>query len=112
MYRKKLKLQGDAQEDFNPSNESEESVNQAPNFPKLSITFELMFWEKIWKIESDLANELMEIDYKASDKKIVAIYNPLDYAADLHCNYLKKFLKKAPEVLFLGKSIFKIFIKF
>jgi hypothetical protein len=103
MLRKKLKLNESSEQNEDTSSDVQDSINQAH---ALSITFEMLFWEKIWKLETDLARELMEINYKASDKNIAAIYNPLDYAADLHCNYLKKFLKKSPEILFLGKLSF------
>lgn len=68
-----------------------------------SITFEPLFWEKIWKVEQNLSAELMKIDFKM-DKNIDVIYNPLDYAAELHQSYMRKFLLKAPEVLFLGMN--------
>lgn len=112
MLRKKLKVDADSAQSSNSFKEIEESKGQDSN--QLQITFEMLFWEKIWKLEKELGNELIQINYK-SDKNIAAIYNPLDYAAELHINFLKKFLKKAPEVLFLGKlifilSYFKVFI--
>ena len=102
MLRKKLKVDADTAQSSSSSKESEDSKGQRSN--QLQITFEMLFWEKIWKLQKELGNELMQINYKG-DKNIAAIYNPLDYAADLHINFLKKFLKKAPEVLFLGKLI-------
>jgi hypothetical protein len=67
------------------------------------VTFELELWEKIWALEERLFADLMAIDYK-KDKNIGAVYNPLDYAADIHKNFMRKFLKKAPTVLFLGMN--------
>lgn len=70
---------------------------------KFSVVFELEFWEKIWQVEQSLAAELMEIDF-TKDKNIAAVYNPLDYASDVHRNYMRKYLKRAPTVLFLGMN--------
>lgn len=99
MLRKKLKLEESSQLDVDASNGKEEGSDQA----QMVVKFEKLFWEKIWENSNNLGKELMEINYKSSDKNIAAIYNPLEYAADLHCNYLRKYLKKSPEVLFLGK---------
>lgn len=67
------------------------------------VTFELAFWEKIWEVEQKLTADLIAIDFK-KDKNIAAVYNPLDYAAEVHTNYMRKFLLKAPHVLFLGMN--------
>lgn len=99
MLRKKLKIDDNSQPDVDRTSDNQECTNHVPS---VSITFEMLFWEKIWKLEKEIGEKLMELDYKSSDKRIAAIYNPLDYAEELHCNYLKKYLKKAPEVLFLG----------
>lgn len=107
MYHKKLKLsvmdEGDAVEDRDrEGHETEESAN-VNNPIGFSVTFELEFWQKIWRVEQNLSRDLMKIDYK-TDKNIAAIYNPLEYAADVHTNFMRKFLKKAPSVLFLGMN--------
>jgi hypothetical protein len=64
--------------------------------------------EKFWHLEQKLCNELKKINFK-SDKNIAAVYNPLDYAADIHVNFLTKFLKQKPKVLFLGNIFFNHF---
>lgn len=107
MYRKKVKLsendEGDVVEDHDSEGyEVEDSVN-VNNPIGFSVTFELEFWQKIWQVEQNLSRDLMKIDYK-TDKNIAAIYNPLVYAEDVHKNYMRKFLKKAPSVLFLGMN--------
>lgn len=106
MLRKKLKVEENSTEGTKNAGKSEDIKDQGSS--QLQITFEMLFWEKIWNLEKELGCELMGINYK-SDKNIAAIYNPLDYAADLHVNFLQKFLKKSPEVLFLGKLL-KVFI--
>lgn len=90
--------------------ESEKTDNPTKTEAKLvgsnllfSVTFEIEFWEKIWQIEQELSSELMKIDFK-KDKNISAIYNPLDYASDVHKKYMRKYLKKAPKIVFLGMN--------
>lgn len=116
MLRKKLKLSENVARGNEEANETESGVNQKePATDNLkcdsctnedmnfTVTIELVFWEKIWKVEQELAAELDKIDFK-KDKNIAAIYNPLDYASDVHKNFMRKFLKKAPTVLFLGMN--------
>lgn len=67
------------------------------------VTFELEYWEKIWKIEQALCDELNKLNFK-SDKNIGAIYNPLEYADDVHKNYMRKYLRKSPTIVFLGMN--------
>ncbi|XP_070503015.1 single-strand selective monofunctional uracil DNA glycosylase-like [Chironomus tepperi] len=100
MLRKKLKL-GEQKEDTATNDTNYPEANIASS---VSITFELMFWEKIWRLEQQLCEELKQIEFSKSDKNIGAIYNTLDYAAEVHKNYLKQYLKKAPKVLFLGMN--------
>lgn len=51
------------------------------------------------RIESDLLTELNKLNYGPD---VVYIYNPLDYASQLHQAFLKKFLLTNKKVLFLG----------
>ena len=106
MLRKKLKLNNaTSDEDASTSNKTTTVVKiiKNPVPVQYSIVFEKMLWEKLWCIEEALCVDLMSLDYK-KDKRIAAIYNPLDYASDLHKNYLRKFLKKTPIILFLGMN--------
>jgi hypothetical protein len=80
-------------------------IESEANQPPYTITFEKMYWEKIYDLENELACKLMAIDY-LKGSSVDAVYNPLEYAAEMHANYLKKYLKKAPQVLFLGECDF------
>ncbi|CAG9807330.1 unnamed protein product [Chironomus riparius] len=100
MLRKKLKLA--EKQDVTETKDLE--IPEANVVQTVSITFEMMFWEKIWRLEQQLCEELNQIEFSKSDKNIGAIYNSLDYAADVHKNYLKQYLKKSPKVLFLGMN--------
>lgn len=93
-----IELKSKNQETSKSSNETkpEEQVT-------FQVTFEPELWEKVWRIEQQLCEELNKINF-SSDKNIGAIYNPLDYAEDIHKNFMKMFLKKAPNVIFLGMN--------
>lgn len=107
MLRKKLKLSENVSEavekDETGLNPSEEIAENTENQTQFTVTFEMEFWEKIWQIEQNLVAELEKIDFK-KDKNIAAVYNPLDYAADVHKNFMRMYLKKAPKILFLGMN--------
>lgn len=114
MLRKKLKMSADHAQDVdekgdggscpNPiESEADKTKHESDKELKFSVVFEVEFWEKIWKLEQELAAELLKIEFK-NDKNIAAIYNPLDYAADVHTNFMRMYLKKAPSILFLGMN--------
>lgn len=98
MLRKKLKLYEDVE-----SSNLKTAVNSNSENLELVLTFEMEYWEKLWKVEQNLSKELNTIDFK-KDKNIAAIYNPLDYAAEVHKNFMKMYLKKAPKIVFLGMN--------
>lgn len=93
MLRKKLKLTDNDTKNVDKTDKCEVNTDERAN----------MLWEKVLKSEILLGDDLMKIDYKKDNKDIAAIYNPLDYAIDLHIEFLKKYLKSSPEVLFLGE---------
>lgn len=65
--------------------------------------FESMpFWQQIFDIECRLSAELKSISFLSPT--ISAVYNPIEYAAELHCAYLKKFLNKPKPVVFIGMN--------
>lgn len=50
-------------------------------------------------LENDLVSQLNKLNYGPN---VEYIYNPLDYASNLHKIFLKKFLNSNKKVLFLG----------
>lgn len=60
------------------------------------------YWQKMYDIECRLSAELRTISFLSST--ISAVYNPIEYAADLHCAYLKKFLNESKSVIFIGMN--------
>lgn len=82
-----------------PLNKSSENQNQqtSPFF-----TNDSEFWQKLYDIECRLSIELKGIQFLSSN--ISAVYNPIEYAADLHCAYLRKFLNTPKSVLFIGMN--------
>lgn len=104
MHSKKVKLSENENVAVIDSDNDDDNASESPPVSvNYTVTFELEFWEKIWNLEQQLSSELMKIDFK-KDKNIAAVYNPLEYAADVHKNFMQKYLKKAPIVLFLGMN--------
>ena len=56
-------------------------------------------WLKFFTIENILANDIIDINQKEYN-----IYNPIDYAALIHIYYLKKYLRGAKKVIFVGMN--------
>ncbi|KAI8124664.1 hypothetical protein FF38_10666 [Lucilia cuprina] len=56
-------------------------------------------WRQFYKLETQLNEKLRNI---TTPLEISYIYNPVEYAADLHQAYLKKYLKGGKKVLFIG----------
>lgn len=63
---------------------------------------QIEFWQKFYGIECRLSAELKKIPFQSST--ISAVYNPIEYASDLHCAYLKKYLNGPISVLFIGMN--------
>lgn len=101
MLRKKLNMAkgrastpDDTSHQFQASGSSK-PVIRSPYFPSQQL------WELISDIEIRLGHELELISYPVN---VTHVYNPIDYASELHRAYLQKFLKKRPRVLFLGMN--------
>lgn len=58
-------------------------------------------WQQLYEIERKLNEAIELLRFKAP---VAAVYNPTDYAADLHCAYLKTFLRQPLSVLFVGMN--------
>lgn len=57
-------------------------------------------WRSIFNIEKDLCKDLVEFIERNSLASVV--YNPLDYAQEVHSEYLKRYMNTRKHVLFLG----------
>lgn len=76
--------------------------NQQITSPFFTIDNQTEFWQKLYGIECRLSAELKKIPFQSST--ISAVYNPIEYASDLHCAYLKKYLNAPKSVLFIGMN--------
>ncbi|CAD7091257.1 unnamed protein product [Hermetia illucens] len=61
--------------------------------------FSQPFWSKFYDIECELNDELRGLDVN-----VPYIYNPVEYAGDLHCAYLRKYLKGPKALMFVGMN--------
>ncbi|XP_049809800.1 single-strand selective monofunctional uracil DNA glycosylase isoform X3 [Schistocerca nitens] len=57
--------------------------------------------EKLLSIHQELANRLSELPFSAP---IEYIYNPVDYAFDVHAQFVNKFCHSEKQILFLGMN--------
>lgn len=98
MIRKKLKLaesnRPDEQESKDTSNN--QPIIASPFFKRMPI------WQQLYDIECRMSQELNTITFKSAN--IAAVYNPIEYASDLHCAYMRKFLTGTKAVLFIGMN--------
>lgn len=96
MSRKKQKT-------FDKRDFNSETPENVTNVGKIvsSTLFSSPFWHKMDRIEQEMTRELSELSFP---KEIVAIYNPLTYAHDIHCEFLDKFLNGTKKIVFLGMN--------
>lgn len=64
--------------------------------------FEKPFWQKIYDVECRLSADLKKMNFLSKD--ILAVYNPLEYASEVHCNYMEKYLDGSKSVIFIGMN--------
>lgn len=59
-------------------------------------------WQLFYTIECRLNQQLNSLVFNSS--LVAAVYNPIEYASHMHCQYLERFLRKRPNVLFIGMN--------
>lgn len=109
MLRKKIKRAANNNESASDSQSNpkskiiKQSQNPSQSSSVTSPFFDSMqFWQKIYDVECRMSAELKAISFLSSN--ISAVYNPIEYASDLHCAYLRKFLNTSKPVLFIGMN--------
>lgn len=103
MLRKKIKRAAASNQSECESDPSTKLAKPSQSSDITSPFFNSMeLWQKIYDVECRLSAELKIISFLSAT--ISAVYNPIEYAADLHCAYLKKFLNKSKPVLFIGMN--------
>lgn len=96
MLRKKLKLNNET------NNESPQTNDEIPNDDNItSKYFQKPFWLELYEIECNLKLKYKNITFS---QPVASIYNPIEYASELHCNFLKKFLNGPKKILFIGMN--------
>lgn len=62
-------------------------------------------WQQFYAIECRLNHELAALTFTSPTSSLVAaVYNPVEYAHRMHCQYLERFLRNRPSVLFVGMN--------
>lgn len=108
MLRKKLKL---ANIDVNAAalNESARRESHKPmaadsksSSSAASVLRTVPFWTGLYAIECRMNEQFNQINFIKGP--VAAVYNPVVYAAQLHCAYLEKYLPGPKNVLFIGMN--------
>ncbi|CAL4218288.1 unnamed protein product, partial [Meganyctiphanes norvegica] len=60
--------------------------------------------DRFMEMEQRLCQELLKINYYAGGSKITHVYNPIDYASEIHQDFLTKFCRGGQKVLLLGMN--------
>lgn len=81
-------------------NENPPSVLKVGRIVSSSL-FGTPFWHQMDEIEQKLSAELSPLTFP---KSIAAVYNPLEYADELHSHYLAKFLDGPKKIVFIGMN--------
>lgn len=105
MIRKKLKLATESKSNAVKDGDIEEQTKEnaaASNVALTSQYFQMPFWQRLFDIECRLSAELKKVNFHSQN--IAAVYNPIEYAADLHCDFLQKYLDGPKAVLFIGMN--------
>lgn len=68
---------------------------------KTSHLFTTSLWQNVYHWEVELNEKLKELSPGAH---ISHIYNPVEYAAQVHCDYLRRYLKGTKKLLFIGMN--------
>ncbi|TMW39503.1 hypothetical protein DOY81_015417, partial [Sarcophaga bullata] len=58
-------------------------------------------WTQFFQLEQDLNENLASL---TPSSVITHIYNPIEYACDVHCKYLKKYLNSKKSVFIIGMN--------
>ncbi|KAH8388272.1 hypothetical protein KR093_002322 [Drosophila rubida] len=94
MLKRKLEKQAALNEDVKPKVAALPGAINSELFPK-------PFWVNFYEIECALNKQLASLK---KPKSVNCIYNPLEYAASLHCAYLRRYLKGRKQLMFIGMN--------
>lgn len=82
--------------------------NSSNNANKIITTstsnhFPSPLWKRFYDLECCLNEELHRFRFES---KITHVYNPVEYASQIHCEYLRRYLRdgQTKEVLFVGMN--------
>ncbi|KAL7730537.1 hypothetical protein ACLKA6_000536 [Drosophila palustris] len=94
MLKRKLQQQSAAMDEIKP---------KATTLPGAinSELFAQPFWMRFYEIECMLNEQLATLERPTSIK---CTYNPVEYAASLHCAYLRRYLNGQKRVIFIGMN--------
>lgn len=91
---------------YNNQQPDMEAVEYSPHFngtlPICTRQPVVPLWQLFYAIECRLNAELTTLSF--CSPQVASVYNPVEYARGLHCQYLERFLTTRPAVLFVGMN--------
>lgn len=99
MLKKKL-----AKKAINSTTEKPLNLNETNNNKldlKASHLFTTSLWQNVYHFEIELNEKLKEPKPGA---QISYIYNPIEYAAQVHCDYMRRYLRGTKKLIFIGMN--------
>ncbi|XP_055676664.1 single-strand selective monofunctional uracil DNA glycosylase [Lutzomyia longipalpis] len=102
MLSKKLKR------NLSGNHQSADNVQEEPTAKETELgsaitsnLFSVPLWQKLYDVEIRMNTELRELQFSAP---VSAVYNPIEYASELHCAYMRKFLNDRKHIVLVGMN--------
>lgn len=93
--------------------ETEEIVGDVQKKPRVNLDHltshffsaaaESKIWEKVYQVELDLTKSLNELFSKVTTQ-VSVVYNPIEYAKEVHIEFLKRYFNGKKQVLYVGMN--------
>lgn len=94
MLKRKLENQSKNAQTSHRNQQQHDSKQTCPYFKQ-------KLWQNFYDIEMELNEALSKLQ---SPSNISYIYNPIEYASEIHCEYLKKYLTNRKKCIFVGMN--------
>lgn len=79
-------------------------IEEGQGFPSQVQLHPFPIWQQLFAIEQRLCSELTDFIMGTKLGSTTVIYDPLDYAQEVHCTFLQWFMNGRKDVLYLGMN--------
>ncbi|XP_059610607.1 single-strand selective monofunctional uracil DNA glycosylase [Phlebotomus argentipes] len=106
MLRRKLKRNRSGIDEVDGASAPKETAVTEPEIKEAKVDGDITsnnipLWKKLYDIEIRMNAQLRGLKFGGP---VAAVYNPVEYASELHCAYMRKFLTGQKHVLFVGMN--------